>query len=105
MSQENNKKQVNSTVFDHKQHFVVNIFKVVCDSVIVELDKRSKIYKTVVDEFEFLFNLSILESNKCIVNICKKYKNDLDVNSLKNETVQFCCIYERGKCCKSPWNV
>ncbi|XP_023211789.1 uncharacterized protein LOC111614656 [Centruroides sculpturatus] len=73
--------------FSGKEHFKVNIFFVVCDSLISNIKKRCEGYKTINNKFKTIchdsnVNDSSIEELKC-------YEQDLNLAELKNEVLQF----------------
>lgn len=81
----------NEFILTGKNAFVCNVFNVICDVLISELDSRSKNYKEIVQNFKIFFNKEInkKEKDNCIENLCNLYKDDIDGELLKEEIAQF----------------
>lgn len=78
-------------VLREKNKFRVQVFIVLLDSLIAELDKRSNSYKALTGTFKFLMNLadnSGTIDNDSLNLVLSKYKNDIE-EGLKSECIQF----------------
>lgn len=81
----------NEVILAGKEMFIINTFNVVCDKLIAEINRRTKVYANILDIFKTFINLD-LDETKFSTNIDKLisiYKNDIDLEKVKNEVIQF----------------
>lgn len=74
-----------------KEAFKINVFFVICDSLIYDIKKRSQVYKNITVKFGPIFNLLNYESvrEQSFEEIHKVYANDLNTTELIAEIEQF----------------
>ena len=88
----------NETALSTREEFKTETFLVICDSLIQELLRRSKVYEILVNEFYFFFNPdSEVEMRKeSAKRLARKYKNDLEPE-LGNEIIQHLHNHRKNK--------
>lgn len=81
----------NDTILCGRKSFIVNVFYVVCDVLIVEMEKRAEAYNSILAHFKFIFdtNISTVERDLCIDRLLELYKEDIDTSLFKEEFIQF----------------
>lgn len=90
------KKQADETTeseytFTPQEKFKTQTFLVICDSLIMEMEKRSEVYERVHGDFSILFdyqNQDLEIKRKAAKTLIEKYENDLEEN-FENELIQF----------------
>lgn len=78
-----------------RDHFRINVYNVILDNLLGELQKRRESYKTLVDKFGFLLKLQNLDIDEITVkarHLISSYPDDLEENFVKE------CIHFRGHC-------
>lgn len=77
--------------FPKKKKFEVYTFLAICDSLIVEMKHRFKIYESIQNIFAFLFdyeNTDLTQKRKSAKILVENYKDDLD-EEFENEIIHF----------------
>lgn len=77
------------TEFRGRQNFKINVFYLICDSLVQELNKRMESYSEIDSCFKCFFTENNEDINKSLTNICEKYRKDIDATCLPEEFEQF----------------
>ena len=89
-----------SNILRARESFKVNVFFVICDSLISDTKTRSEVYKNVNSKFKTILDYGI-DINTTSFEDLKIYKTDVNMTELKNELIQFrACI--KHESIKSP---
>lgn len=81
----------NDAILLGEHSFIVNTLNVICDKLSAELNRRLQIYDENFNMFKIFFIKSLPENefNSCIDRIIEVYKNDIDVETFRDELIQF----------------
>lgn len=81
----------NDAILLGQQSFIVNTLNVICDKLSADLNGRLQIYEENFNMFKIFFIESLPENelNSCIDRIIEIYKNDIDVETFRDELIQF----------------
>ena len=84
----------NEVILSGKELFIVSCLNVVCDSLLLEINRRIKVYENILHQFGIFFNHELRttspnEYNNCIQNLILNYKDDIDGSSFRDEVDQF----------------
>ena len=80
----------NEITLTPREKFKTQTFLVVCDNLVVELGRRSKVYETLVNDFDFLFHpeTDVETRKENAAHLVAKNNSDLEAE-LGNELIHF----------------
>ena len=70
----------NETIVTPKEKFKTKTYLVICDSLLAELGRRSKVYETLVNDFGFIFHpeMDVNKRRENASHLVAKYNTDLE---------------------------
>ena len=70
----------NETIVTPKEKFKTKTYLVICDSLLAELGRRSKVYETLVNDFDFIFHpeMDVNKRRENASHLVAKYNTDLE---------------------------
>lgn len=71
------------------ESFKINVFYIICDNLLIDLDRRLVSYNQIYDNFKCFFTCNHEDALQCINNLKQYYEKDIDVDLLQNELFQF----------------
>lgn len=74
-----------------REAFICEVYFVVCDTLISEIDKRVACYNDIINNFKVFFDTTISDSAKheCIETLMNLYNSDVDCKVFKEEVIHF----------------
>lgn len=79
----------NEVVLSKNEKHRVDIFNVICDSIIRDLSRRLESYELIKNRFNCFFTKAPLEYSSSVSELKRVYEGDIDTYSLEEEIAQF----------------